>query len=368
MQSTLSLSLLYSTDAEFIVFYSLWLAGMFIWPHQTACRLLKWKMLIHLPPVCWWMAHLFLFSPRPTGKAKSDTISETGEPTKQTLAEVNRFLRKLLLVLPRKESASATCFPWIRGNGCHRSQLDSSSSLPSAISPASLSFLTSSSPFKLPPFSPANLSPRDRYNSLAATSINSPGEGGAAIVDSVESFGIHDDVFARQRQQQQQQQQSQEVEQVNSGPSSGVEEDASRSDELTGEEKSRLELMPVSSSDGESLATAASSSSSSSPSSSSSSNHNSYSNSNDRTFPLDVSRNLFQSRIQLTDREPRVYPRVYHPNSRLSLLASNRLKNTISKANSANAVTQSSGKRGLDCIRDCITRAGLHPVQCHSIC
>lgn len=281
-----------------------------------------------------------------------------GEPSKQTLAEVNRFLRKLLLVLPRKEGASATCFPWIRGNGCHRNQLDSmaSSSLSSAISPASLSFLTSSSPFKLPPYSPANSSPRERFNSLQSTHVNS--RVGEQSIDSGESFGTHEDMFARQQQQQQQQTQEAEVptEQVNSGTSTGTEEDTSRSDEMSSignEEKSRIDLMPLSS-DAESLATAAST-------------HNSFSNSNDHAFPLDVSRNLFQSRIQLTDREPRVYPRVYHSNSRLSLLAGNRLKNA-STSNSANTVTQSSGKRGFDCIRKCITEAGLHPVQCHSIC
>lgn len=258
---------------------------------------------------------------------------------------MNRILRRILLVLPRKESP---CFPWIRANGCHRTQDHSSSSLVSSSSSPSFTSPSSSSSNSLT--SPQSVLFQEmlqpQHSSLRASSGSGDGTNGMSSVFTAS------EIFPKQQET------DQLADQLTSGGSNREtsEDETSRqvSDQMSlsgNDEKSRMiELIPVSPETGP-------------PSSATASNSD-----NGIHKSTDVSRNLFQSRIELPDREPQISPRILQNIKAIAKSSFGNRQNSYKAPVTANTVTQASGKRGFDCIRKCIVEAGLHPVQCHSIC
>ena len=289
-----------------------------------------------------------------TGKAKTDTGPDE---TRLTLGQLNRILHRLLMVFPRKESSTSPCFPWIRANGCQRTQDSSPYTL---ISPSLTSFTSSSSS----PSSSSSSASSLPLTSSSSNSLTSPQsvlfQGGllqpkhslrssSGDGNGMSSVFNAPDIFPKQQET------DQLADQLTSGGSNREtnEEETSRqiSDEISlagNEGKSRMiEYIPISSETGPISPTA---------NNPDTGNHKG----------TDVSRNLYQSRIQLPDREPRIS--MLHNRIALAKSSIGNGESSYKAPIAANTVTQASGKRGFDCIRKCIVEAGLHPVQCHSIC
>lgn len=323
------------------------------------------------------------------GKAKTDTGPDEA---RVTLGQLNRILNRLLMVFPRKELQSTSpCFPWIRANGCPRTLDSSSSPSYSLILPAALSSLASSSSSSSPSSSSLSSGSQGAQSASSYSSSSSPSSSNSltspqsvlfqgAVLQPKHSLrsssgdgnGLSS-VYAASDMYPKQQETDQLADQLTSGGSNRetTDEETSRqiSDEISlagNDEKSRMiEYIPISSETGP-----LSSSSSPSSSSSSTANSNNRDTGSSHSTADDVSRNLYESRIQLQDPEPRI-SQLQHNNRRQSSIdrsdRSNR-GNSYKIPVAANTVTQASGKRGFDCIRKCIVEAGLHPVQCHSIC